>query len=117
MTRRWIVIDTLVVVIFVAIGRSAHHHGDSLSGMISTTWPFAVGLAFGWLIVLVRRQNGLSLGAGLEVWLATVVVGMTLRVIVGQGTAFAFIVVALLFLGASMLGLRFARLSLFHSAT
>jgi len=85
--------------------------------MISTTWPFAVGLAFGWLIVLVRRQNGLSLGAGLEVWLATVVVGMTLRVIVGQGTAFAFIVVALLFLGAPMLGLRFARLSLFHSAT
>jgi hypothetical protein len=117
MTRRWIVIDILVVVLFVGIGRSAHHHGESLSGIVSTTWPFGVGLAIGWLIVLVRRQSGGSLGAGLEVWLATVVVGMTLRVISGQGTAFAFIVVALVFLGAPMLGLRFARSSLFHSST
>ena len=85
--------------------------------MVSTTWPFAVGLAIGWLIVLIRRQNGASLGAGVEVWLATVALGMILRVIAGQGTAFAFIVVALVFLGAPMLGLRFARSSLFHSST
>jgi hypothetical protein len=77
--------------------------------MVSTTWPFAVGLAIGWLIVLVRRQNGVSLGAGVEVWLATVALGMILRVIAGQGTAFAFIVVALVFLGALMLGLRLVR--------
>jgi hypothetical protein len=84
MTRRWIVIDVLVVLLFVGIGRSNHHHGDSLSGMLSTTWPFAVGLAIGWLIVLVRRQNGISLVAGVEVWLATVALGMILRVIAGR---------------------------------
>jgi len=117
MTRRWIVIDILVVLLFVGIGRSNHHHADSLSGMVSTTWPFAVGLAIGWLIVLVRRQNGVSLGAGVEVWLATVALGMILRVIAGQGTAFAFIVVALVFLGALMLGLRLARSRLFHPST
>ena len=109
MTRRWIVIDMFVVLLFVGIGRSNHHHGDNLSGMVSTTWPFAIGLAIGWLIVLVRRQNGVSLGAGVEVWLATVALGMILRVIAGQGTAFAFIVVALVFLGALMLGLRLVR--------
>jgi hypothetical protein len=109
MTRRWIVIDMFVVLLFVGIGRSNHHHGDNLSGMVSTTWPFAIGLAIGWLIVLVRRQNGVSLGAGVEVWLATVGLGMILRVIAGQGTAFAFIVVALVFLGALMLGLRLVR--------
>jgi hypothetical protein len=109
MTRRWIVIDIFVVLLFVAIGRANHHHGDSLSGMVSTTWPFAVGLAIGWLVVLVRRQNGVSLGAGVEVWLATVALGMILRVIAGQGTAIAFIVVALVFLGALMLGLRLVR--------
>jgi hypothetical protein len=113
MTRRWIVVDIFVVVLFVGIGRANHHHGDNFSGIVSTIWPFAVGLAVGWLVVLVRRQNGLSLGAGVEVWLATVVLGMTLRVIAGQGTAFAFIVVALVFLGALMLGLRLAFTSLF----
>jgi len=114
MTRSWIVIDLLVVLLFVGIGRANHHHGDSLSGMVSTTWPFAVGLAIGWLIVLIRRQNGASLGAGVEVWLATVALGMILRVIAGQGTAFAFIVVALVFLGVLMLGLRLVRSSLFR---
>lgn len=116
MTRGWILIDILVVVLFVGIGRSNHHHGVSFSGMVSTTWPFAAGLAIGWLIVLVRRQSGVSLGAGAEVWLATVAFGMILRVIGGQGTAFAFITVALAFLGALMLGLRFVRSLLVHSA-
>ena len=117
MSRRWIVIDLVVVLLFVGIGRANHHHGDSISGMVSTTWPFAVGLAIGWLIVLVRRQNGVSLGAGVEVWLATVALGMILRVIAGQGTAFAFVVVALVFLGALMLGLRLACSRLFNPST
>jgi hypothetical protein len=114
MTRRWIVIDILVVLLFVGIGRANHHHADSISGMVSTTWPFATGLAVGWLIVLVRRQNGVSLGAGVEVWLATVALGMILRVIAGQGTAFAFIIVALVFIGALMLGLRLVRSRFFN---
>ena len=114
MTRRWIVIDILVVLLFVGIGRFNHHHGDSLPGMVSTTWPFAVGLAIGWLVVLMRHQNGVSLGAGVEVWITTVALGMILRVIAGQGTAFAFIVVALVFLGALMLGLRLVRSRLFN---
>ena len=113
MTRGWIVIDIFVVLLFVGIGRFNHHHGDSISGVVSTTWPFAVGLAIGWLIVLVRHQNGVSLGAGIQVWLATVALGMILRVIAGQGTAIAFIVVALAFLGALMLGLRLVRSSFF----
>jgi hypothetical protein len=117
MTRRWFVIDFLVVVVFVVIGRTNHHHGDSLSGMISTTWPFAVGLALGWLLVFVRRQRGVSLGAGVEVWLATVTFGMILRVLAGQGTALAFIAVALVFLGALMLGLRLVRSKLFSPST
>jgi hypothetical protein len=117
MTRRWIVVDFLVVLLFVGIGRSNHHHGESLSGLFSTTWPFAVGLAIGWLIVLVRRQNGVSLGAGVEIWLATVTFGMILRVIAGQGTAFAFVVVALAFLGALTLGLRLARSKLLNLST
>jgi hypothetical protein len=117
MARYWIVIDFLVVLLFVGIGRANHHHGDSLSGLVSTTWPFATGLAVGWIIVLARRQNGASRVAGVEVWLATVVFGMILRVIAGQGTAFAFVVVALVFLGALMLGLRLVRAKLLKHST
>lgn len=114
MARYWLVIDFLAVLLFVGIGRANHHHGESLPGLVSTTWPFAVGLALGWIIVLVRRQSGFSLVAGMEVWLATVAFGMTLRVIAGQGTAFAFVVVALAFLGALMLGPRLVRSKLFN---
>jgi hypothetical protein len=41
-------------------------------------------------------------GAG--VWLATVALGQALRVVAGQGTALAFIIVSLLFLGLFLLG-------------
>jgi hypothetical protein len=117
MTRRWFATDLLVVLLFVVIGRSNHHHAESFSGIVSTTWPFAAGLAAGWLVVLVRHQNGDSIGAGVEVWLATVACGMILRVIAGQGTAFAFIVVALAFLGALMLGLRAGRKRYFRPSS
>jgi hypothetical protein len=106
MGRAWIVIDAFVIVLFVVIGRSNHHHGLAATGVISTTWPFAVGLALGWLYVVLRKQDGSSLRSAVVVWLCTVAVGMVLRVIFGQGTAFAFILVALGFLGALMLGLR-----------
>jgi hypothetical protein len=115
MTRYWIAADLLVVLLFVGIGRSTHHHVLDLVGMISTTWPFAVGLTIGWLIVLLRHQRLVSLGAGVEVWLATVALGMIVRVIAGQGTALAFIFVALGFLGTLMLGLRLVHTALTRS--
>ena len=106
MNRVWIAVDTLIVVVFVGIGRSSHHHGLRLTGFLSTTWPFAVGLGLGWLYLRFRRQSGASLRGGVAVWLSTVAVGMVLRVLSGQGTALAFIFVALGFLGGLMLGLR-----------
>jgi Protein of unknown function (DUF3054) len=76
------------------------------SGFASTSWPFAVGLLIGWAWVLARGRAGSTLASGVVVWLCTVVVGMLLRVQFGQGTAVAFIAVALGFLGALMLGAR-----------
>ena len=51
-----------------------------------------------------RRPTAL-VPTGLGVWLGTVAVGMILRVLAGQGTAFAFILVALAFLGLFQLRL------------
>lgn len=106
MGRRWFLVDALVVVAFVAIGRSTHHHGLTVAGMTSTTWPFGVGLLAGWILVVGTQRRGGSVAAGVVVWLSTVALGMVLRVVSGQGTVAAFIAVALLFLGSLMLGLR-----------
>ncbi len=94
------------VLLFVIIGRSAHHHGVTWSGVASTTWPFATGLVIGWFIVFLGRRDMTSLSSGGVVVLSTVVVGMILRVVAGQGTAVAFIVVALSFLGLTLIGWR-----------
>ncbi|HET9088941.1 MAG TPA: DUF3054 domain-containing protein [Acidimicrobiales bacterium] len=99
-------IDLVVVVVFVAIGRERHHHGDALKGLVSTSWPFALGLAVAWLVLSRRSRRGLSLRDGALVVIVTVAIGMVARVLAGQGTAFAFILVALAFLGLAMEGWR-----------
>ena len=100
-------IDLAVVIVFVAIGRSSHHHGLRLNGLLSTLWPFALGLAFGWLIAATRRHGGASLRGGFEIGLVTVAVGMLARAVADQGTAFAFILVAGVFLVGLMVAWRF----------
>jgi len=100
--------DVVAILVFVAIGRAVHDHGVRLAGMATTSWPFLVGLAGSWWVVLRRRWDGGGLTTGVSVLTVTVVVGMTLRVMVGQGTAVAFIVVAMVFLGALMVGARVA---------
>jgi hypothetical protein len=100
------VLDVFCVLIFVVIGRASHAKGESLAGIASTSWPFLAGLAVGWLAVRAWRRPADLLPAGVSAWLGTVAVGMILRVVSGQGTAFAFICVALAFLGLFELGWR-----------
>jgi Protein of unknown function (DUF3054) len=105
-SRTALALDVVAVLVFVGIGRSVHTHGVSIGGVASTAWPFAVGLAVGWLALFVLRRPAGSIVSGALVCVLTVGVGMTLRVLAGQGTAVAFIVVALCFLGATMCGWR-----------
>jgi hypothetical protein len=101
-----VIIDACCVIVFVAIGRSAHHHGESAGGLASTAWPFLVGLGVGLLVTRAWRRPAAIIPAGIGAWLGTVAVGMLLRVVAGQGTAPAFIAVALCFLGLFLLGWR-----------
>lgn len=97
-------VDVAAVLLFVLIGRASHHHGETPLGVLSTVWPFAAGIAVGWVVVARRPPTSLLTGA--MVCAATVGVGMALRVAAGQGTAPAFIAVSLGFLGAGMVGGR-----------
>lgn len=92
----------------MGIGRSAHGHHAGLAGMASTAWPFLAGLAVGWSVLVACGRRGTAPADGAVVVLATVAVGMSLRVVAGQGTAAAFIAVALAFLSLFLLGWRLA---------
>jgi hypothetical protein len=112
--RLAVVLDVACVLVFVIIGRASH--GEGLTGVASTAWPFLAGLAGGWLATAGLagqpwqpwrpwRPFGLW-PAGVGAWLGTVALGMLFRVVSGQGTAPAFIGVALAFLGLFLLGWR-----------
>ena len=102
--RLAVILDCCCVLVFVIIGRASH--GEGLIGVASTAWPFLAGLAVGWLAARTWRRPFVLWPGGVGAWLGTVAVGMVLRVVAGQGTAFAFIVVALVFLGLFLLGWR-----------
>jgi hypothetical protein len=92
--------------VFVLVGRRSHDEGQALGGFLRVWWPFAVGLTVSALAAgSWRRPDDWSRVAG--AWIGTVVVGMALRIVV-QGRDFkpAFVVVALVFLGAGMFGWR-----------
>jgi hypothetical protein len=101
-----VVADACCVLLFVVIGRASHHDGESLAGVASTAWPFLAGLAAGLLAARAWRRPASVIPAGAGAWLGTVAVGMLLRVAAGQGTAPAFVAVALAFLGLFLLGWR-----------
>jgi Protein of unknown function (DUF3054) len=102
----WLMLDLAAVLVFVIIGRSVHTHGDSITGIVSTSWPFLAGLVAGWITIFFSERWLVSVRSGIVAVISTVAIGMILRVIGDQGTAVAFVFVALGFLGALMLGWR-----------
>ena len=99
-------LDVAAVLVFVAIGRSSHEHGITLAGMAGTSWPFLAGLAAGWIVARAWRRPFEVAPTAVIVWVSCVAVGMALRVAAGQGTAVAFVAVALAFLALELLGWR-----------
>lgn len=100
-------LDAALICVFAAIGRRSHAETGAVLAVAATAWPFLAGLAAGWLLsVAAFRRAPLGVREGIPVWLATVAIGMVLRSLTHSGTAFSFVVVATLFLGAALLGWR-----------
>ncbi|MFG6401146.1 DUF3054 domain-containing protein [Microbacterium sp. P04] len=99
------VLDAGLVVAFAVIGR-ASHDDDLWAGLGQTAWPFLVGLVIGWALTRGWKAPAAVGRTGIGVWLATVGGGMLLRVLSGQGTALAFIIVATLSLLVLLVGWR-----------
>ena len=99
-------LDVVAILVFVVIGLHAHHHSAYFGELVRVWSPFAAGLAVGWLLVRRRGLNPFRPRATSIIVTSCVTVGMIIRVVVGQGTAPAFIVVAFVFLSLFLFGWR-----------
>ncbi|MGY3128549.1 hypothetical protein ACVWW9_002078 [Agrococcus sp. UYP33] len=102
-------LDVVLVVAFAAVGRASHESGvlgEGGLGLLTTAWPFVVALGVGWFVSLAWRRPFSPLRTGLPVWAVTLVGGMLLRALSGQGTALPFVIVAALTLLALLVGWR-----------
>ena len=103
------VLDSFCVLLLVVVGTRNHDTDDGLLAVLAVGLPFWIALAAVHAVPPVRRRAA-ETGTGAVVWVATVAGGMTLRNLVfDRGTAAAFVVVATVFLGITMLGWRTAR--------
>lgn len=102
-------LDAVLVIAFAAFGRVSHYggiFGEYGLGLATTAWPFLAALALAWLVTLAWRAPLAPLRTGAPVWVVTVVGGMLLRALSGQGTALPFIIVATLTLLLLLVGWR-----------
>ncbi len=109
------VVDLALVALFVVIGRASHR--EDAAGFLGTYWPFAVGLAAGWAAARAWRRPFEVLRAGVPAWIGTVVVGVLLRALVGQGVQPSFVVVTAIVNGGFLLGWRVLLIALDRSAS
>ncbi|MFE4456134.1 DUF3054 domain-containing protein [Nocardia tengchongensis] len=113
------VVDVVLVLVFCAIGRRSHDEAIA-AGLLRTFWPFGTGLLLGWVIsvAVAAGREGVSAAqrfdgravwpTGVIVWLSTLVGGMVLRAVSGQGVALSFVIVAATFLALFLIGWRAA---------
>jgi len=99
-------LDAACILALVAIGTRNHESADSVIDALAVGVPFWIALGLGWVLPGSRRHP-LSTAAAASVWITTVAVGMALRNLAfGRGTALPFVIVAALFLFATMFGWR-----------
>lgn len=105
--------DVVLVVVFAGTGRVSH--GEDLTGVFTTAWPFLVGALIGWAVSRGSRSPAALWPTGVLVWLSAEIVGMLLRAVTGQGTALSFVIVSLVVLGIFLLGYRLVARAVDHA--
>lgn len=99
------VADAVAVLAFTLIG-IASHDGSLVAAVGRVVWPFARAAAIGWAISRAWRDPASLWPTGVLVWSVTVVGGLVLRGVSGQGLAWSFVLVTAIFLAITMLGWR-----------
>jgi hypothetical protein len=99
--------DVLSVLLFAVVGRLSHDDGLTLGGLVTTAWPFVVGVAGGWVGVFIARLAPLSNAAAAMMLVKTLILGCILRVVFTDGNApWSFVAVTTVVLGVLFFGWR-----------
>lgn len=108
-----LLLDVVFVVLFVVIGRRNHEDGFALPGLLLAILPFLIGLGAGWGLIRWRSSHWPQRVAhGITLAIVTVVIGMLVRVVMGQsvgdgfGGLLTFAAVAVAFLVLFLVGWR-----------
>ena len=103
---RAFVFDALCVLLMVVIGTRNHKTDTGITGILFVAAPFWIAMSLTHLAPLLQRTAKADAHV-VVVWGYTVVMGMVLRnMVFNRGTAVAFIIVAMVFLGITMFGWR-----------
>ncbi|GAA4381783.1 DUF3054 domain-containing protein [Nocardioides caricicola] len=103
--------DLLCVLALALGGMRSHEPGESGWVLLAIAWPFAVAAVLAHLLLAWRgRPVRRVWPEGAVVLTVTYALGMLLRALAGRGLAPGFLVVAALFLAATMLGWRLVTL-------
>ena len=105
--------DLLCVLALALGGKGSHEPGESSWILLAIAWPFALAAVLAHVLLRWRGRPAARLWPeGVTVVAVTYAAGMLLRAASGRGLAPGFLVVAAIFLVATMLGWRLvARLS------
>lgn len=103
-----IVIDAALVVVFCVLGGLSHSLGepDAVPRIVFSIWPFLAALIVVHAVALATNVDASRVVPGTLVWLVTFGGGMALRALTGQGTAWAFAIVAAVTLAVFLIGWR-----------
>ncbi|QGU08515.1 hypothetical protein COCCU_13080 [Corynebacterium occultum] len=106
-----VMLDVLAIALFALLARMAHQSEDmplNFNGWLSTLWPFLIGVALSWVLILVLKWEGrLLVPAGVSAWVITVLTGLVIWSIRNEGIPhWSFIMVATIMSGVLMLGWR-----------
>ena len=99
--------DLVCVLAMAIIGTNNHKTDTGLSGILFVAAPFVIATTLSRVLMRATKKDETTVLDGVTVVLFTVAIGMILRRIAfDRGTAPAFVFVATVFLGATMLGWR-----------
>jgi hypothetical protein len=107
--------DVVAVVVFAALGRSAHGESGDLPGLLGTAAPFLVGLGAAWATPLVRAHPA-GLRAGAAVVAGAGLLGVVLRAGFTGSLPLTFALISVGTLGVLMLGWRALSMAVAHRA-
>jgi len=101
-----LVVDLVLVVVFVLVGRRSHAEALDIAGIWATAWPFVVAALVGWAVARAWRSPVAVWPTGVIVWTVTVVGGLALRVLAGDTAQVPFMIVATVTLAVFLIGWR-----------